>query len=607
MSLRTRILFVSGLLRFGGTASLVVLALFLFRVSSWTPWILIAFSALWMLYCRPILRYALLPLIFSETVCPQCRYTIPLRQRWACSEHYKDHKLRHVLAFHCNEGHEIKQFECPKKDCRSTIQVQKRIDNKVSKAVVLGNAFYMAPGEKRQSLVRRLCKRLLSRGMAEPGGLLLPLGFDRRYRPSRLKRFLAKLTRQDVQKLVTVPENVYGRHMTIFGKSGMGKSKFILSMAQWIFENGMGATFIDRAGDLANEIIRIVPKERRDDVLWIRIADSDCPFQLNVLDTKDVDEEIDLNEELLHSLKQMSHSWGENIAHQIEIGVETARAVGGSLKTVHDLFANARVRASTVARLDDPSLLDFWDQYERTRESTRAPAIRKLKQIVKHKRLGPMLSASKSNFDADEIIRDRKIVVLDLSTGSTSQQVNIVLGTFIIGKIRAAAFRQQFVKEVDRVRHFLVVDEAKNFMHRGMNFEQIFSEARKFKLSLILANQNVSQMNDDVRNEAFGNAGVLVGFNVDNNDAKLFADRMPNVSLNEITMQGIGEAAVKIHNRTHFIKTQLPTIPEYDPTEYIRKRMRAMNQSKNEDLVLESLKSETARPLVSVKVCEGVT
>jgi hypothetical protein len=575
MTLRTRILLAGGTLRFGGTG--------LILVGSRLHWPGVVAALLWMFYCRPVLRYVLLPALFPYTRCPKCHYVIPLRQRWGCGEHYRDHKVRHVLAFHCNEGHEIKQFECPQRDCRSTIQVQKRVDHKLSKGVVLGNAFYFAPGE-RVCLLRRIWKRMRF-WKRRAKGLTLPLGYSRQLAHGRLWRWIKRLLGRDTRKIITVPESVYGRHMTIFGKSGMGKSKFILGLAQWIFENDMGATFVDKAGDLANDIIRIVPKERQDDVLWIRIADNKCPFQLNLLEAKDVDEEIDLNEELLHSLKQISHSWGENIAHQIEIGVDTARAVGGSLKTVHDLFANARTRASTLAQMDDPALLDFWDKYENSRDSTRAPVIRKLRQLVKHKRLGPMLSARKSNFDADAIIRDRKIVVLDLSTGSASQQVNIVLGTFIIGKIRAAAFRQQFLKEEERVRHWLVVDEAKNFMHKGMDFEKIFSEARKFKLTLVLANQNVSQMNDDVRTEAFGNAGVLVAFNVDNTDAKLFAERMPNVSVDEITMQGVGECVAKIHNAAHFVKTELPVIPEYDPTAHIEAKMRELNQQESDDEV----------------------
>lgn len=603
MKLQTRILVISELLRFG----VPVLVLVLLQLH----WLGLIVVAIWLRFCRPVLRNVLLPPLFPYAQCPGCKYRIPLTQIWGCEGgHYNDFRAQHVLKFHCNEGHEIKSFQCPKANCpKTTIQIQKRIDSKVKKATILGNAFGLAPSELQPNLLRRV---LLSIGFwkQQPEKLKLPLGYDRQTFDSYLRRCLLRLLRLPIRKQIFVPESVYGRHMTIFGKSGMGKSKLILGLAQWIFENGMGGTFIDKAGDLANEIIRLVPEDRQDDVLWIRLADRQCPFQFNILEAHDEDEEIDLNEELLLALQRMSQSWGESIVFQIEMGVETARAVGGSLKDVYNLFTNSRTRDRILSQIDDLELLEFWDKYERQADRSTAPAKRKLRHLVKHKRLGPMLSAAKSNFDAEAIIRDSKIVVVDLSTGSASQQVNIVLGTFIIGKIRAAAFRQQFKKEKERVRHWLVVDEAKNFMHKGIDFEKIFSEARKFKLSLVLANQNVGQMNDDVKNEAFGNAGVLLTFNVDNTDAKPFAERMPNISVDDITSQGVGECVAKIHNQTYLVKTELPTIPEYDPTPHIQARMHAINQevdmtsSFNDETDISSPVRQHVKNLVTV--CDGV-
>ncbi len=574
MTLRTKILLTGGFFRFGGSGLLLAL--------SQLHWFGVVIALGWMLWCRPALRCVLLPTVFPSTRCPRCRYLIVLRQFWGCGEHYKDHKVRHVLGFHCNEGHDIKIFECPRKECRATVQVQKGIDSKARKGVILGNAFAYAPGENRPGFLCRLC-RLLRYRRYEWDGLKLNLGYDRRAIQGRLVRWIRRMCGRDTHTKIMVPETVYGRHITIFGKSGMGKSKLILSMAQWIFENGMGATFVDKAGDLARDIVRIVPEHRKDDVLLIRIADRKCPFQFNILQAHDEDEAIDMNEELLHALQRISQSWGENIAYEIEIGVETAKTVDGSLKTVYDLFADSLARDRILPKIDNPELLEFWEKYERRTASSTSAVKRKLGRLIKHPRLGPMLSARKSNFDADAIIRESKIVVIDLSTGSASQEVNIVLGTFLIGKIRAAAFRQQFTKESERVRHWLVIDEAKNFMHRGMDLEKIFSEARKFKLSLVLANQNVGQMNEEVKNEAFGNAGVLVTFNVDHSDAKLFADRMPNVTVHDITTQGVGECIAKIHNDTHFIKTELPTIPEYDPTAYIEAKMEKLNRQEPEE------------------------
>jgi len=168
----------------------------------------------------------------------------------------------------------------------------------------------------------------------------------------------------------------------------------------------------------------------------------------------------------------------------------------------------------------------------------------------------------------------------------------------------------EFTKEANRIRHFLIVDEAKNFIHRGTNFERIFSEARKYKLSLLLANQHVTQLTDEVRDAAFSNAGVLLTFNVDDDDAKLFEKRMRDVAVEDITDQEVGECIVRIHNETEFIRTELPVLPEYDPTAEIDKQMHALNAKASAnwdtDEMMDTALQSARMTEYFVEVCEGV-
>ena len=141
--------------------------------------------------------------------------------------------------------------------------------------------------------------------------------------------------------------------MCLFGKSGMGKSTLILSQLQWMFKNGMGGTVIDPAGDLIDDILRFVPEERKDDVILIRAKDEACPFRLNLLETHSRTEEMNLNYELLSALQSVSRSWGEVIAYQMEIGIETAKFFDGSLKDVFDLFTDPAARVAAINELRD--------------------------------------------------------------------------------------------------------------------------------------------------------------------------------------------------------------------------------------------------------------
>ncbi len=530
--------------------------------------------------------------------CPnnECRYLIPLKQRWQIGDGYKHNRRAHVLTIHDDRGREVGKFECPRKNCRTTIQLQKGTDARLVKGSIIG-------GNRSTSNQSRTKQAMTQNAF--------PVGKDRScQRQNALIKFWKKLLGFSVEETVCIDEEAYGRHMCVFGKSGMGKSTLILNQLQWMFENGLGGTVIDPAGDLVDDILRLVPEHRKDDVILIRAKDEQNPFRLNLLETHSRSEEMNLNYEMLSALRSVSRSWGEMIAYQMEIGIETAKLFDGSLKDVFDLFTKPSARYAAIASLHDEELIEFWEKFDRQSSASKAPVIRKLRGLVKHKLLGPMLSADSSSFDPDAIIREKKIVLVDLDTASTSDDIKIILGTFLIGKIRAAALRQP---KDDRNRHFLIIDEAVDFMHEGMNFPKLFSQARKHKLSLVLASQHVTQMPDKVKESAFANSGVLISFNVDLDDAKIFSNRMPDVSIDDITSQQRGECIARIGNDPWFVKTILPIWPPLDCSEYITQKMHALNSvlaAREPQTANKALQVEGVNQIIStesfIEVCEGV-
>ena len=589
MSLRTRILLARGVLYGGGMTLFIGLCFF--------NWLALIPASLWFLQRPRMIRYWLLPLLFARYRCPnnECGHIIELKQRWQLGDSYKHNRKAHVLAIHDDRGREVGKFECPRKSCRTTIQLQKGTKAKLVKGTILGG------GSVSQSARPTAYNK---------DDLAFPIGIDRNARRKNiLVRVFQRTFRIETDNRVYIPEEAYGRHMCIFGKSGMGKSTLILNQLQWMFEKGLGGTVIDPAGDLVDDILRLVPESRKDDVILIRVKDEQNPFRLNLLETYSRSEEMNLNYEMLSALRSVSRSWGEMIAYQMEVGIETAKQFDGSLKDVFDLFTKPSARYAAIAQLQDEELIEFWEKFDKQSNASKAPVIRKLRGLVKHKLLGPMLSADSSNFDPDATIRENKIVLVDLDTASTSEDIKIILGTFLIGKIRAAALRQP--KE-QRQRHFLIVDEAVDFMHEGMNFPKLFSQARKHKLSLVLASQHVTQMPDKVKESAFANSGVLISFNVDLDDAKLFASRMHEVSTEEITSQLRGECLARIGNVPYHVTTVLPLGIERTCSDYIVERMRLfgevtprsngmINKSRPKSIVLDSLNKCNVK-----EVCEGV-
>lgn len=190
--------------------------------------------------------------------------------------------------------------------------------------------------------------------------------------------------------------------------------------------------------------------------------------------------------------------------------------------------------------------------------------------------LAPIVSAEHS-IDPDAIIRDKKILLVDLSTsdGDISDTVNTMLGTILFIKMVSAAFRQLKTPEHQRVRHFLFVDEAGSFMHKGMDWQRVYSQARKVKFSLVLACQQLSQLTDKVLEAMWGNAGVIASFTVAEKDAKEFAKNFPGTTAEEFAQQKKRQCIACVNETLLYrVRTRLPQKPEHDQTGYIEMKMR---------------------------------
>jgi len=571
MSFRTTALVAKGLLYGGGTASLLVLSVFY-------PYT-ITLALLWLVQKPRFVHRHIMPKLFTHVRCTNgaCACLIPLVQRYKLRE-YNHNRPEHVFRVRDPDGREVLSIDCPKATCKTTIPIQKGTDSRLVRATVIGNAFALSRDEKRPSGFVRL-RRRLKYGARQESGMSYPIGINRHDRPTLLQRLWRLARKKDRRLKVIIPEDVYGRHGVWWGKSGMGKSTLIQGKMQWIMDNDMGATVIDPSGQLVNDILKLVPESRKDDVILIRAKDRNCPFQLNVLDAKDEMAELNLKNELLQTIKAVSDSWGADIAMNIERAIETAKLVGGSLQEVFDLLTKQSARDRILTQIDDEELLDFWTGWESTREKSKTPTVRKIRGMIKHPILGPMLGAKESNFDAEEAIRDSKIVLVDLDSSSDTDEVKIMLGNILTAKIRGAAGRQEKGKEV---RHFLIIDEASDFVHPGMKLGRMLSQARKQKLSLLMAAQHPSQMKSVIE-DIFGNAGTILSFSVDLADADTFAKRMQDVTAEDIMDQNKYECTARIGRTTHFIRTELPERPAVDQTNYIEEKMRAMCKATRRD------------------------
>ena len=527
MSLRTKISLTAIALHFGGAFAAGVVG-----IECAGPPAGIALGTAWLLLARPILCHLVLPWLFPTTICAGCQSVLPLTGRWKCGDHYTDDRERHILEFHCPHGHLLEGFDCPR--CRATILVQ----SGDSKTLRHGTAVRL---------------QVLNRIPAASDRSLL-IGHDR------------------FQRTVGLPNDRLAWHAAITGGTGRGKSTLLANLAVQLAERGAGFTILDPGGDMAKTVVQHIPPEREADVLYLNVGDRENAFPFNVLSIQNDLERAMLSEELIGVFHRLHGSaWGPLLAHQLRMALRTVMLAGGTLQDVYGLFVDAATRGRILARVRDPNLRQFW-----TEEFPAIPAVRrsavtnKLAPVVFHPLLAPIICAPTCVLNAGAVIAHRQIVIVNLASGTPADDVTTLLGTFLVQKILAAAFRQSALPPEQRVRHILIVDEFQRFMHRAAAFDQILAEARKYKLALVVANQYVEQLAPAVRAALFGNIGCLMAFRVGHRDARVLTPEFSGALPQDLLELGLGQCLVRIGSDWTMVRTPPPlTRPEHDPTERI--------------------------------------
>lgn len=511
MNLRKRIRLTAFEFRSVGVAIILIAAS---SVAAIGLGLLAAFA--WLIASGPLLRQRILPGLYPDIVCAGCGRRVPLTGRWKCGDHYIDHKERHILNFRCNQGHRLESFDCPR--CKATILVQKG-DRKLLRH---GSAIRM-----------RAVAALPDQGLL--------IGHDRHQREVRL------------------PSQVLARHVAIFGATGEGKSVLLEHLMVQLIEH-CGITVLD-TGDLAPTLRNLIPDHRQQDVLYLDVADTAQPFPLNLLSASSDLERMTLIEELIEVFHRMyGSSWGPSLEHLLRMGLRTAMSAQGSLRDVYDLFTDPTARARLLRQVSDQAARRFWQKEFPTIPAIRhAAVINKLAPIVFHPIVGPMVSSRECALNADYAIAHRQIVIASLWTGSPADDVTSLIGTFLVQKLLAAAFRQGALPASQRTPHVLLVDEFPRFIHNhAAAFDQVLAEARRYRLSLAVACQYVGQLDEATRAAIFGNVGALISFRVGHKDARLLADEFNSSMPDDFTELTVGRCLARIGRDWNLVHTLPP-------------------------------------------------
>ena len=316
------------------------------------------------------------------------------------------------------------------------------------------------------------------------------------------------------------------RHMYLIGKTGMGKSTMIENMVINDINNGRGVAVVDPHGDLVEKIIEYIPKDRVNDVVYFNPADTKFPIAFNILENVDPEYKHLIAYGLVGVFKKIwADSWGPRMEY---ILTNTILALleypGSTLLGIMRMLVDKKYRKKVVSKVKDPVVKTFWtDEYanysEKFRTEAIAPIQNKVGQFLASSIIRNIVGQSKSTVEMREAIDQGKIILMNLSKGRIGEENSALLGAMMITKIQLAAMSRVNIPEEQRRDFLLYVDEFQNFSTES--FANILSEARKYRLDIIMAHQYIEQLSEEVQAAVFGNVGTFVTFRVGATDAEI--------------------------------------------------------------------------------------
>lgn len=342
-----------------------------------------------------------------------------------------------------------------------------------------------------------------------------------------------------VKKEIRLSTNDRRRHTYFIGQTGTGKSTLLENLALQDMMDGRGFAFIDPHGDSAEKLLGLVPKERVEDVVYFSPGDMETPIGLNLFEFETEDQRDFIIQEsiaMLYRLYDPGHtgiigprfeSWFRNAALTV-----MSDPNGSSFLDVQQVFIDQAFADEKIKYLKDRTVLDFWNkEMAQTNESSKSEMLgwfaSKFGAFLTNEMMRNIIGQTKSGFNLRDIMDNKKILLVNLSKGRTGELNSQLLGMIFVMKFQAAAMGRASIPEDEREDFSLYVDEFQNFATDS--FATILSEARKYRLNLILANQFMTQLTDAIREAILGNIGTVMCGRLGITDAEILQKKFAPV------------------------------------------------------------------------------
>lgn len=344
--------------------------------------------------------------------------------------------------------------------------------------------------------------------------------------------YLGKSVYRGQERPIYINEKDRMRHMYVLGRTGTGKTELLKSMIIQDMKSGHGLCFLEPHGEGIEELLELVPPERAEDVIVFDPADVERPVGLNLLHVNSEEEMHFVASSIINLMYKLydPHKTGiigPRFEHAIRNAMLTAAVIpGATFIEVVRILQNEKYVQELLPKIKDPIVKRYWtEQIAQTSEFHKSETldyiVSKFGRFITNKMIRNIIGQAETALDFRRAMDEGKIVFLKLSKGLLGEEDANFLGLVLVPKILAAALSRQDMPKEERRPFYFYVDEFQNFA--TPDFAQILSEARKYALSLTVANQFVSQIDDEVRNAIFGNVGTMTVFRMGVSDANIMA------------------------------------------------------------------------------------
>ncbi len=370
--------------------------------------------------------------------------------------------------------------------------------------------------------------------------------------------YLGNSVFRGVSKPIFMNQEDRARHFYIVGQTGTGKSQFMMSLALQDIKNGEGLAIVDPHGTDVEELLKKIPPERMNDVILFDATETERPMGINLLEAHSEEEKhliINSFIALLYKLYDPNHQgiMGPILERAIRNVMLTAMSDPEStMVDVLRLLIDQNYIKKYMDKIQDPLVKRYWtDEVANTPVNKRGENmgyfVSKFDRFITDRTMRLILGQKKSAFNFEEVMAQKKILLINLAKGKIGEENSNFIGLILVPRILSAALRRHslLTQGISFPDFYLYVDEFQNFA--TPDFATILSEARKYKLNLVVAHQFIAQLDQEIKDAIFGNVGTMCTFRVGSEDSELLEPQYaPRFTKSDLINLPIGNAYVRL-------------------------------------------------------------